>query len=149
MGAKLKGRAILMHKNPVNCQLKFFVFIHLHSSSFVLKTIMMYPLVVLALGLGAAANANPAAQLERRSPYAGGGWALSTSATDQSGCPSGTTWYDAHGWSMNICCPNGFTQQTTGDSNSQLTCCPQGSLIYTYLQFFAKYFRRICLFGWS
>jgi hypothetical protein len=90
----------------------------------------MYPLIVLALGLGVAANAIPAAQLERRAPYAGGGWGLSTTASDQSGCPIGTTWYNAHGWSnINVCCPNGFSQQNYGDSNSELTCCPQGKSI--------------------
>jgi hypothetical protein len=52
----------------------------------------MYSLTLLVLGLGAAANILPAAQIERRAPYAGGGWGLSTTASDQSGCPAGTTW---------------------------------------------------------
>jgi len=88
----------------------------------------MRSLAILALGFGAAANILPALQLGRRATYAGGGWGLSTTSSDQSGCPSGTTWLDAHGWSnIDVCCPNGFTQQDYGDSNAELVCCPNGS----------------------
>jgi len=88
----------------------------------------MYSLLFLTLGLGATANYIPAMQVERRAAFAGGGWGLSTTSSDQSGCPSGTTWLDSHGWdNINICCPNGFTQQSNGDSNSNLVCCPSGS----------------------
>jgi len=88
----------------------------------------MHSLAILALGFGAAADILPAVQLERRAAYAGGGWGLSTTASDQSGCPVGTTWLDAHGWSnINVCCPNGFTQQSNGDGNAELVCCPNGS----------------------
>jgi len=95
----------------------------------------MHPLALLTLGVGAAANILPAVQIERRAAFAGGGWGLSTTSSDQSGCPRGTTWLDASGWSnINICCPNGFTQQDYGDANANLVCCPPNSACLTPLE---------------
>ena len=49
--------------------------------------------LVLSFITATAASSNPAIRLGQRDPYAGGGWALLISTTND--CPAGTTELDA------------------------------------------------------
>jgi hypothetical protein len=80
-------------------------------------------LTIFALTLGASANFLPAVQLERRAPFAGGGWGLAISDTN---CPSG---YNLSSTSyVNLCCPNGFSVIDSDGPDENRICCPSGML---------------------
>jgi hypothetical protein len=80
-------------------------------------------LTLLALAAVCAALPEPAVmvpQLERRAPYAGGGFALVTANT----CPAG---YQTLGdVNLSVCCPPN-TQQTSPSGPGARSCCPSST----------------------
>jgi hypothetical protein len=88
----------------------------------------MRSLILSLLIIGAGANLLAPGTLERRAPYAGGGWGLVVTDTG-SGCPAGTSgkelvWQGGN-QGATLCCPNGFSQPVSQDAGSY-ACCPQG-----------------------
>lgn len=81
-----------------------------------LSLLNMFTNSVFSLLLAIAATTN--ATLERRYPYAGGGWGLRAGAHN---CPAGTFESDAGG-GYDHCCPNGMVE-TDGYS---FGCCSPG-----------------------
>ena len=80
-------------------------------------------LTLLALAAVCAALPEPAVmvpQLERRAPYAGGGFALVAANT----CPAG--YQSLGGGSQSLCCPPN-TQQTSPDGSGARSCCPSST----------------------
>jgi len=71
--------------------------------------------LLLAICLSANAEIGARAAIERRYPYAGGGWGLLAV------CPAGTYQIDAGGGYQH-CCPNGMTTSING-----LGCCIDGA----------------------
>jgi len=83
-------------------------------------------LTLLALAALSAAMPEPAAvmvpQLERRAPYAGGGFALVV----ESNCPAGyQTLSDV---SLTVCCPPN-TAQTESSGPGARSCCPTSAFL--------------------
>jgi hypothetical protein len=81
--------------------------------------------LIIPFVIAPATVANPIESLERRAPYAGGGWAI---LNGNGACPAGTTAFNAgvnFGAGPNLCCPNGFKPQGSGDV-SGIACCPSG-----------------------
>lgn len=88
----------------------------------------MRSLILSLLSISASANIFAPGTLERRAPYAGGGWGLVVTDTG-SKCPAGTTGnelvWGGENQGATLCCPNGFTQPTSQDAGSY-ACCPSG-----------------------
>ncbi|OCK76989.1 hypothetical protein K432DRAFT_407696 [Lepidopterella palustris CBS 459.81] len=92
---------------------------------------MLPQLITITTLLAASAHAIspyvPAEPIERRYPYAGGGWALMTSGS----CPSGT--YRSYDVNLDVCCPNGMAPQD-GTGPGARVCCTESSSCLTPLQ---------------
>lgn len=82
-----------------------------------MRSSIVLSLLAAAICAAAFESFNADSELERRFPYAGGGWGLRTNS-----CPAGTFVVDGGG-GYQRCCPNGMVAPDVG-----LFCCVGGKL---------------------